>query len=49
MRIWSKNRGFFGWSKFVNAYVERDKKNFSFLDFWFQVYAQMIETTDYAG
>jgi len=44
LRIWSKNRVFFGWSKFVNACVERDKKNFGFLDFWFQVYAQMIET-----
>jgi len=27
LRIWLKNRIFFGWYKFVNAYVERDKKN----------------------
>ena len=39
----AKNRVFFGWSKFVNAYVERDKKNFSFLDFWLKPLAQMIE------
>ena len=31
LRIWSKNRVFFGGNKFVNAYVERDKK---ILDFW---------------
>ena len=30
----AKNRVFFGWLKFVNAYVERDKKNFGFLDFY---------------
>jgi len=39
----AKNRVFFGWSKFVNAYVERDKKNFSFLDFWLKPLAQMID------
>ncbi len=26
LRIWSKIRVFFGWYRFVNAYVERDKK-----------------------
>ena len=26
LRIWSKIRVFLGWSKFVSAYVERDKK-----------------------
>jgi len=27
LRIWSEKRGFFGGNKFVNTYVERDKKN----------------------
>ena len=31
MRIWLKIRVFLGWSKFVSAYVERDKK---ILEFW---------------
>jgi len=26
LRIWSKIRAILGWSKFVSAYVERDKK-----------------------
>ena len=26
LRIWSKIRAIWGWSKFVSAYVERDKK-----------------------
>jgi len=39
----AKNRVFFGWSKFVNAYVKRDKKNFGFLDFWFYLPAHLIE------
>ena len=29
--------------KFVSAYVERDKKNFKFSDFWLKPLAQMIE------
>jgi hypothetical protein len=28
LRIWLKIRVFLGWSKFVSACVERDKKNF---------------------
>ena len=39
----AKNRVFFGWLKFVNAYVKRGKKNFEKRDFWFQVYARLIE------
>ncbi|MFC1739561.1 hypothetical protein ACFL1G_11030, partial [Planctomycetota bacterium] len=30
LRIWSIIREFLGWSKFVSAYVERNKKNFIF-------------------
>ncbi len=33
LRIWSKIRIYLGWSKFVSAYVERDKKNFKKFDF----------------
>jgi len=43
LRIWLKNRVFFGWLKFVNAYVERGKKNFEKMDFWLKPLAQMIE------
>jgi len=39
----AKNRVFFGWLKFVNAYVKRGKKKFDFWDFWFQVCAHLIE------
>ncbi len=33
----------FGWYKFVNAYVEGDKKNFGFSDFCWWVAAFLIE------
>jgi len=49
LRVWLKNRVFFGWSKFVNAYVKRGKKNFGFWDFWFQVYAHLIEKSPLAA
>ena len=39
----AKNRVFFGWSKFVNAYVKRGKKNFKKMDFWLKPLAQMID------
>ncbi len=35
--------GFFGWYKFVNAYVERDKKNLKLAVFGVQVTAFLIE------
>jgi hypothetical protein len=38
-----KIRVFLGWSKFVSACVERDKKKFGFLDFWFYPPAHLIE------
>jgi len=34
---------FFGWYKFVNAYVEGDKKKFKFSDFWSKVPADLID------
>ena len=34
LRIWSKIRIYLGWSKFVSAYVERDKKKFEISRFW---------------
>jgi len=38
-----KIRVFLGWSKFVSACVERDKKNFKKFDFCLRLYAEMIE------
>jgi len=38
-----KIRVFLGWSEFVNAYVEGDKKKFKFLDFWFYLPAHLID------
>jgi len=38
-----EKRGFFGGKKFVNAYVERDKKNFEKMDFCAQLPSLLIE------
>jgi len=38
-----KIRVFLGWSKFVNAYVEGDKKNLEKTDFCAQLPAFLIE------
>jgi len=43
LRIWSKNRVFFGWYKFVSAYMERGKKNLKLAVFGIQVAAFLIE------
>jgi len=43
LRIWSKNPVLFRLSEFVSACVERDKKNFGFLDFCAQLPAFLIE------
>ncbi len=43
LRIWSKIRVFLGWSKFVSAYVERDKKILKLAVFSVQVAALLIE------
>jgi len=42
LRIWSKIRAILGWSKFVSAYVERDKKIFKKFDFCTCPPVQMI-------
>jgi len=44
LRIWSKIRAILGWSKFVSAYVERDKKNLKLAVFGVQVAALLIES-----
>ncbi len=53
MRIWSKSAGFSEWYKFVNAYVERDKKilkNFIFvprvLHIWLLVIMLVVVMTN---
>jgi len=33
MRIWSRKAGFSEWYKFVNTYMERDKKKYEKMDF----------------
>jgi len=38
-----KNRVFLGWSKFVTAYVERDKKDFEKMDFCAQLPAHLVD------
>ena len=43
LRIWSKIRAILGWSKFVSAYVERDKKILKLAVFGIQVAAFLIE------
>jgi hypothetical protein len=39
----AKIRGILKGLKFVSLYSERGKKNLKKMDFWFWVYAQMIE------
>ena len=43
MCIWSKIRAILGWSKFVSAYVERDKKILKLAVFGVRVTAHLIE------
>ena len=43
MRIWSKIRAILGWSKFVSAYVERDKKIMKLAVFGVGVAAHLID------
>ncbi len=43
MRIWSKIRIHLGWSKFVSAYMERDKKIMKLAVFGVQVAVLLID------
>jgi len=43
MRIWLKIQTILGWSKFVSAYVERDKKN---LKKWILAFAPPVLAQD---
>ena len=46
--VFDLNCGFFGWSKFVSACVERDKKNFGFLDFCWYTPTRIVRSEEFA-